>query len=312
MDAIVSRPHYLDHVLPVWDALGRPGRLLVDRSLSKRPDAMGRGAQALCRGRGPAIVAGWLDLHRARALGYGPFVLMQHGAGQSYPGDARSARSHSYAGARDHDDVALFVVPGPDPARRWAERYPTARIVMAGNLKPLPAREGEPGHVVAVTFHWPCALVPETGSAWHDFRDAVRELSIRATVLGHWHPRWGDHLRRWYESVGIEPVASLDEIARRSDVLVADNTSAIYEYADTGRPVVLMNSPRYRRDIDHGLRFWGASHVGLHVDDPARLWDGVRMAMVDPPGVRWARNHALSMVYAPGDTRAVVEAIEAM
>jgi len=285
---------------------------MVDRSVSGHPGASERGAMAVCRGRGAAIVAGWPDLYRARRLGYGPFVLLQHGAGQSYNGDRHSAGSHSYAGARDHDDVAVFVVPGPDPAKRWAERYPEARVVQSGNMKPLPAREGEPGRVVAVTFHWPCAIIPEAGTAWRHYSRAVIALAERTPLLGHWHPRWGDHLRRWYEDNGIEPVVSLDEVARRSDLLVADNTSAIFEYADTGRPVLLLNSPRYRRHVQHGLRFWDASHVGIQVDDPERLWEGVRMALADPPGMRWARRQALSMVYAPGGTRAVVEAIEAM
>lgn len=312
MDAIAGRPNYLDHIAPVWDALGRPGRLLTDRSVVGYPAAIERGAQAVQRGRGAALVASWFDLHRGRSLGYGPFVLMQHGSGQSYHGDPRGTRSHSYAGAPDHEDVALFIVPGPDPARRWRERYPDTPVVTAGNVKPLPVREGEPGRVVAVTFHWPCSLIPEAGSAWREFRDALPALARRYHVLGHWHPRWGDVLRVWYEAHGIEPVRSLDDVARRADVLVADNTSAIYEFAATGRPVVLLNSHRYRPDVQHGLRFWDASHVGLHVNDPAALADTIQTALLDPPGVRWAREHAVSMVYAPGGARVAAEAIAAM
>ena len=312
MHLYASRPHYLDHMLPIWDALERPERPMVARGLLDYPPARERGAVAVYGGRGPTLVAGWPDLYRARGLGYGPFVYMQHGAGQSYHGDPSSAGSHSYAGAPDHDDVALFIVPGPDPARRWRERYPDAKVVECGNTKPLPAREGERGRVVAVTFHWPCAIIPEAGSAWREYRGALLDLAKRYQVLGHWHPRWGDTLRRWYADHGIEPVASLEEVARRADLLVADNTSAIFEFADTGRPVLLMDSARYRRHVSHGLRFWDAAHVGLHVNDPTRLCESVHMALLDPPGVRWGRQHALSMVYAPGGTRAAAEAIAAM
>ncbi len=312
MDAYASRPHYLDHIAPVWDALGGSGRLMVDRGMREHPYAAERGAVTVHGGRGPCIVAGWADLFRARRLGYGPFVLLQHGAGQSYNGDPRSAGNHSYAGARDHGDVALFIVPGPDPARRWRARYPHSRVVEVGNTKPLPAREGPRDRVVAVTFHWPCALIPEAGTAWREYRDALPALTERWTVLGHWHPRWGDALRRWYEAHGIEPVASLTEVARRSDVLVADNTSAIYEYAATGRPVVLLNSRRYRRSVNHGLRFWDAAHVGLSVNSADGLASAIGTAYMDPPGLREARGQALALVYAPGDAATAAEAIAAM
>ena len=257
-------------------------------------------------------MAGYPDLFRARRLGYGPFVLMQHGAGQSYHGDRRSAGNQSYAGAKDHDDVVLFIVPGPDPARWWAARYPDARVCIAGNVKPLPAREGGRSRVVAVTFHWPCALIPEVGSAWREFRDATAALAERWTVLGHWHPRWGSILRAWYAGHGIEPVADLADVARRSDVLIADNTSALYEYAATDRPVIVLNSRRYRRDVHHGLRFWDASFVGLQVDDPARLAEAVTTAYMDPPGLAADRRAAVGLVYAPGDAGVAAAAIAAM
>jgi hypothetical protein len=309
LTAIASRRHYLAHILPVWDALGGPGRLQTDRDLLRHPEAAERGARPVQRGQGPAIVAGWFDLFRARRLGYGPFVLMQHGAGQSYHGDRRSAGNPSYAGAPGMGDVRLFVVPGADPAARWRAAYPEAAVAMVGNVKPLPARVPDDERTVAVTFHWPCGLVPETGSAWRDFRGALPALAERYRVIGHWHPRWGDEFARQYERVGIEPVASLDDVARRADVLVADNTSALFEWAATDRPVVLLNSPRYRRHVRHGMRFWDLAHVGLQVDEPGRLMDTVRMALVDPTGVRLARREVVRVVYAGGGAADAAEAI---
>lgn len=312
MHAFASRPHYLDHLGVVWDALGAPEPVMVDRGLLGYAEETQRAATAVLRGRGACVVAGYTDLFRARRLGYGPFVMLQHGAGQSYHGDPRGAGNPSYAGGCDHDDVALFVVPGPDPERRWRERYPSTPVVCSGNLRPLPGRVGEPGKTVAVTFHWPCGLVPETRSAWREYRDALPGLTERWTVLGHWHPRWGDVLRRWYEEHGIEPVADIAEVARRADLLVADNTSAIFEWAATGRPVVVLNASRYRKRVAHGLRFWEASTVGVQVERTADLEAAVSMGLMDPRGLREERARCVGMVYGAGSARLAAEAIARM
>jgi len=312
MIAYASRPHYLAHLGAVWDALGAPQPVAVPRELLGYAERSGRAAQPVTRGRGPCVVAGYVDLFRARRLGYGPFAMLQHGAGQSYHGDPRSAGNPHYAGGRDHEDVRVFVVPGPDPARRWAERYPAAKVVVVGNLTPLPAREGEAGKVVAVAFHWPCGLVPETRSAWRDFRTALPAIAARWTVLGHWHPRWGDLLRREYDRLGIEPVADLREVARRADLLVADNSSALFEWAETGRPVVVLNGSRYRKDAHHGLRFWEAATVGVQVERPESLEAAVGLGLLDPRGLRAERARCVGIVYGAGSARPAAEAIAAM
>ena len=62
--------------------------------------------------------------------------------------------------------------------------------------------------------------------------------------------------------------------------------------------MVVLNSPRYRRNIDHGLRFWEASGVGINVAVTDDLEDAVRLALTDPPEQRAAREAALDLVYA--------------
>lgn len=317
MDAFASMPHYLDHIAPVWRLLGdAAGTFYAARGLLPHATALRLSVAPAHAGSGPMIVAGYRDMFRARRLGYGPFVMMQHGAGQSYGGDPRSARNQAYAGGKDNDDVALFLVPGPHPAARWREAYPDARVVEVGNVKPLPALEARPGdgkHVVAVTFHWPCGLIPETGTAWRTFRDTLPFLDERWEVIGTGHPRWfADTLAPWYHAHGIEPVASLEEVARRADVLVGDNTSAIFEFAAGDRPIVILNSPAYRRGVAHGLRFWDAATLGVQVDRPDGLIGAVRLALLDPPGLRAERARVLAMVYAGGGAPAAAEAIRAL
>jgi 3-deoxy-D-manno-octulosonic-acid transferase len=110
--------------------------------------------------------------------------------------------------------------------------------------------------------------------------------------------RKGRQLADRYREFGIEPVQSFAEVCRRADVLVFDNTSAGFAFAATGRPVVVMNSPRYDRRVHHGLRFWDAANVGVNCDDPTTLGDCIDQALADNAEQQANREAALSLVYA--------------
>lgn len=244
------------------------------------------------------VVASYADLLTARRAGQRRIVLLQHGIGQSY-----SSTNPAYPGGRDNDDVGMFLVPGPHPAERWRRTYPDARVEVVGSprLDGLPRRIAGPP-TVAVTFHW-------RFGAFDHYRSAMSDLAGRFDVIGHGHPR-ARRLPRFWAKSGIEYVADFDEVCRRADVLVADNTSAMYEFASTGRPVVVMNVPEYR-DWDHGLRFWDASEVGVNVWSPDDLPAAVDRALElrDDDVVR--REAALDRVYAyrTGGTERASDAI---
>jgi hypothetical protein len=93
-------------------------------------------------------------------------------------------------------------------------------------------------------------------------------------------------------------VPDFADVCRRADVYVCDNSSTLYEFASTGRPVVVLNSPQYRGTVNHGLRFWDAAHVGLHAWPGDNLGDVVERALQDPPKAREDREDALDIVYA--------------
>ena len=151
-----------------------------------------------------------------------------------------------------------------------------------------------------------CTLQPETRGALDHYRAALPALAREFTVLGHGHPRLfmdpRAGLAETYRSLGIEVVQSFDEVLERADLFVADNTSALYEFAATGRPVVVMNAPWYRRTVEHGLRFWEFADVGLQVDEPGQLVATVERALRDPKKQRERRAAIVREVYgvAPG------------
>lgn len=313
LDVVACTPWYVAHLAPVWEAI-------PDRNRGRFYVIVGGGAGASFNGsarefakdipkvtvgklpdsHNPTLVASSGDLFIARKAGR-PLALMEHGAGQSYGGDRNAKLHSSYAGG-DSRDAELFLHPGPHPAQRDQTRYPTARVEIVGSpiLDTLPRLERvgrKP--VVAVSFHWDCEVCRETRSGFIQFRNALVALSAEKDLrlIGHGHPRILDRLAFWYQKHGIEVVADYREVMRQADVYVCDNSSSLFEFAATGRPVVVLNPGFYRRDMDHGLRFWEAATVGLQVDEPYFLTATIREALLDHWAQQQAREAALGLVY---------------
>jgi hypothetical protein len=313
MDFLAYESHFISHLAPMWHALRRErGRFVTDPDLVEYAATLGIEATPLGPPRNtptqptydgtPALVASYGDMKKGRRLGYGPFAFLEHGIGQSYAGDRTAAHHASYPGGRDRDDVELFLSPNEHSAARWRAAYPRARVEVVGSprLDLLPSRQLDPiapSPVVAISFHFPCSVVPETRPALGHYLGVLDQLAKRYAVVGHAHPRFFG-VERYYRRLGIEYVRSFDEVCRRADVYVCDNSSTIYEFASTGRPVVVLNQPGYRKGMDHGLRFWDAAEVGVNVWHQRDLVSAVAEALEDKPARQKARERALDIVYA--------------
>lgn len=291
IDFLASAPHYADHLSAVRDAL--PPAARGEFIAPGKPDT-----------DNPILVASYGDLKTAESMGRTKIAIMEHGAGQSYGG--RGGMQHgSYAGGLNRDAASLFLHPGEHPAARDRRSYPGARVEVVGSpyLDTLPKRKGRRGRVVAFTFHFNGPLCPETRSAYPHFFPFIVGLADKYQLIGTTHPmlwdigRPGQRIPDRYRQHGIEPVRDFREVCRRADVLVFDNTSAGFLFAATGRPVVVMNSPRYDKRVNHGLRFWEAANVGVNCDDPTRLAECIEEALADPPERKADRQAALEIVY---------------
>jgi hypothetical protein len=299
IDLFASAPQYEAHLLPLWEAI--PEQLRGERTLG--------GRYTKARDRAPALVAAHMDLLAARRAGYRRFVYVEHGIGQSYANG-----NPAYPGGRDRGDVRLFLSPNARAAAADRAIYPSSEVQAIGDprLDSLPTRQAGP-QTVAISFHWECHIVPETRSAFPHFRRAMGSLKERFNVIGHAHPRARRQMERVWRGLGIEYLPTFDEVCRRADLYVCDNSSTLYEFAATGRPVVVLNPPWYRRDVDFGLRFWEAATVGIQVDEPADLGDAIAAALSDPAPQRAAREAALALTYAhrSGAARRGAQAIAA-
>lgn len=323
LTVITSQPHYVDHLAPIVEALGD--------DLSVRWVARGR------RGRGgrwrpgerigAALVASSVDARwvrgRARRV-----IHVEHGAGQVYvDGDADATGSYSGGAGMDHVD--LFLTPSETSASRWRARYPDAAAVAVGcprldRFGPVASgttrrrRHGTP--VVAFTWHWDCLLVPETRTALPAWRRDMAATVLGLTAegvrfIGHGHPRLHGR-RNVYADLPVEWVEHLDDVLDLADVLVADNTSALYEAAAVGLTTIVLNAPWYRRDVEHGLRFWSAP-PGPMLDHPGELRFAIEHALLNPRWCADVRGRAVDAAYdgrvdAHASVRAAAAIVEAV
>lgn len=301
IDAYASYPHLLDHLAPIWRALGAPGTFYLGaRRLLPHAESLGIVPRLgnVEKGDALVLVANHHDLDHLPPGRRGIFV--EHGAGQVY---ADVPAHPAYSGGERRHKAALFLALNDTTAARDAHRSPHASVVVVGSprldaiMPPLRWRTSRP--VVALCWHWDCGLVPETRWAWPYYRKACADLTDRFTVLGHGHPRSWPLLKPRYQSMGIEPVETFAEVVRRADVVVVDNTSAGPEAAACGLPVVWVNAPWYRREVEHGGRFWSWPRGQATCDVPAQLTDAITEALADAPEARAARRALVDDIYPP-------------
>lgn len=303
IDVLASASHYADHLSAVFGALPDEARgsfMAQGQQAAERVRELGHEPAVPLPSDRPVLVASYGDLRRAQAMGRERIAIMEHGSGQSYAGRSRSGVHGSYAGGHGRGAASLFLHPGQHPAERERKAYPDARVEVVGSpfLDSLPKREGPKGRVVAFSFHFNGPLVPETKNAYAWAWPAFIRLRASFELLGHAHPRLYPYLARKYRQSGIEPVAEFADVCRRADVYVCDNSSTLFAFAATGRPVVVLNPPWYDRTVDHGLRFWEAASVGVNVDDIRCLPEAIDEALRDKPAQKRAREAALDLVYA--------------
>lgn len=286
--ANASEPQYVDHLAPIWRSLNpdRRGRFICStpaalaEAIRLDLDPYGKLVRRVRRSLADPddrwLVAAYGDL---RHLAPARCILVEHGAGQHYGGDGgqpTAGQSPYYSGGIHRDSVDLFVCPNQLVADRNAAQYPTARHVLAtprlDDLAAIRASRDENMSdrlTVAVSFHWPCTLIPEARWAWPHWRAAVEELATTPDInlIGHGHPRAWPHLSRWWATLGVERFERFDDVIARADVFVCDNSSAMFEAAAVGIPVVVLDAPWYRRTVNHGLRFWEWADIGPRIGD---------------------------------------------
>jgi hypothetical protein len=327
IDAFATQPQYVDHIAPVWLALPDDlrGRFHAVAGAGHRASQLGIRSAPLIRRNGEApltLVASYQDERHVRPR---PVVLIEHGSGQSYGHSPGANANPSYPGGRGREGVCLFVCPNDSVAERWLDMYPDTPVAVVGCpfLDPWHAgqRRGQPwpGDVPLVVFshHWDCRVTPECRNALPHYAAEWRRLAAMDDeergfrMAGHAHPRAHEVMAFW-RGIKVRTIRYFEDVLDQADCYVCDNSSTMFEFASTDRPVVVLNAPWYRRDVEHGLRFWRGAAIGPNVNEPRDVQRFVMEALRDRLPFNEMRREIVSEVYAYMDGHASERAAAAI
>lgn len=267
---LATEPHFVDHLLPVYNALPDD----VKGEFCLHPKNLTPGMIT--------AVASWGSYTVAQRRTAGPIIFFEHGAGFTYENN-----HPSYAGGPGRDKTILFCNVNEYAQEKNSKAYPQIKNVIVGSpkldslLNIEKSIENKPK--VAFSWHWDCKVTPETRTAFPHYRTQLKNIIRKNNAiwepLGHSHPRGWPTMRQYYRRNSWEIVENFDEILRRADIYVCDTSSTIYEFvAVTNRPVVVLNAPYYRKEVNHGLRFW-ENIPGLQVENPLKLSHAINEAL---------------------------------
>jgi hypothetical protein len=295
IDFFASMIHFFDHLAPIWLHIpeDRRGNFyvpenLVDYALIAGIEATGikpRGKDPSTispLGKGSIVTCSYRDLREAiRSNQHRPQIFMEHGVGISFPEHAPG-----YAGGVGYRKyISLFLAPNKYVAAKTEKTFPGVRQAIVGTPKMdkyahLQPRISIGPPTICVSFHWDGSKVcPEAGNAWNFYKHVLPELTKHYKVLGHAHPRIFSKLEKEYSRMDIEPVATFDEVVRRTDIYINDSSSTLFEFAALLRPVVILNAPWFRKSVNYGIRWWDFTDIGPQCETPGNLLSCISIAL---------------------------------
>lgn len=289
IDFLAAQPHYFDHIVPIWDALPDElkGTFWVTKELMSYAtsysgsilpfteyDDVGSGGY----GKNPVLVAAYGDmLHCYKVNPQRKILMMEHGTGHTFGSVAYPN------GPGKRDCVSMFLSPNQytvdkihtvrDTPCKVIGAPKLDRVIKELNPHRLAKQKYNNPPTIAIGFHWGTKRnrPPESGSAFEHYKDYIPKLAKEYKLLAYGHPLARGVWEPFYESIGVEYTSDLFEVMRRADICINDLSSALYEFLPTGKPVIVLNAPWFRRDVHHGIRFWDYSGIGINVEEPEEL-----------------------------------------
>jgi hypothetical protein len=250
-----SMHHYLRHTKAVWEHLPED---LKGEVVTRKLRAVPKDDFVMVGSKSDIELAG-----RNRV------IYVEHGAGQAYAGYTQSARHPHYHGGKHPSNVVGYISPRQEVAESWSAPG------FAAGCPALDGFEREPQPVAVLTFHWDAHMVcSEARTARPHYIESFEDIARWAfdagfELVGHRHPR-DKRAERIFRDLHIRFEPDSEQVLKHASVLIADNTSLMYEAALLDVPVIALNAPWYRKDVQHGLRFW-SNVPGIQVDTAEEL-----------------------------------------
>lgn len=265
----------------------------------------------------PIFVASYGDLKRVYPY-RSRIILAEHGTGLTY-----NENHGSYTGSTSfRDKVVLRLVPNRFAAGKEKKYNPDTPLEIIGvpRLDPFYTKRRTAvrnlmNPLVVLSTHWDCMVTPETRSSFEHFKQAIAHAALGMRIALHAHPRIATRVSMFARAHGIEFIRDFDTVLEKADLYGTDNSSTLFEFAATGKPVLVLNGPTYRKDVEHEFnpRFWSHADIGVNVDNPYDLEYGIKIALRDSPEQKARREEVVKEVlpYLGRSTRRTIDILTA-
>lgn len=305
IDFLASQKHYIDHIAPVWERLPKDVRhnFYVPEGIADYAKSKLQGSsqylfqyeRVFPQDDSPILVCAYGDLIAAHRNNISrKIIYMEHGTGHAFG----TAAYPNGVGKRDYVD--LFLAPN-DYTRRLIHSVRDTHVEVIGTpkmdiyygafqeMQRMTDLIGVPANpTIAIAFHWgdKHSVPPESGSAYEHYKNILPELAKRYSVIAHGHPIAQHIYKPEFIRMGIPWIDTFDQVLQKADIYINDISSTLYEFVVTGKPVIILNAPWFRRDVNWGIRFWDYSDVGINVDEPEELFTAINTTVEDYKNVR--------------------------
>lgn len=313
IDFFARRTHFVDHLLPVWQKIPQfhRGQFYVPDSIS---DYVPRDFHILetCKNpvncyppysENPMVVCAYGDMERTYSEDKKTgkpirnWIMMEHGVGLTPAPEGDNA---GYAGGLGlRKEVSLFLAPNEYIASKTAKVLDTHQVVI-GTPKLDKWSDYQPAlsNKVAISFHWNGSHISsEAGNAFTFYKPVLEEVSKKFSLLGHGHPKSIHQFKDFYDSISIPTIEQFELIMHLAGIYVNDCSSTLYEFLVTGKPVIILNAPWFRKGINWGIRFWDYTNVGLQVNRPEDLSNAILSTLEHPEQYKKQRDIAVRELY---------------
>lgn len=312
IDFYASEPHFAAQLAPIHNALPAEWRGLFGvapgLTAGRARDWGVETIEGIPPGQTPIVIASYGDLKRVRAGAPRPIIYSEHGAGQQYLSSGYS----NYIGGQDRAGVAACLVPGPIAFQAHRIAYPSLPAFQIGCPRLDGLTRDPASSTPALAFHWN-GQIPETRSAFSHYQRQLAALPERfGRVIGHSHPKIIARHAPLYVAARLDVAWRIEDVFSTVGVLAVDNSSVMWEAALLGIPLVVLNCPSYRRDVEHGMRFWTFADIGPQVDRADHLADAIAEGLADTPERAEYRAEVAAQVYSHPAGQAAAAAADAV
>lgn len=299
IDIYYTQPQYRRHLMPIYRALPDDirGDIISDAGRPKQGNLV--------------LVAGGIDAEILRDS-IVKVIYVEHGAGQSYGGDrtniaAMQTPGYSLADGHRWPYVKGFICPNERVAANWTSAPSVA--VGCPKMDEYITQDWQPSKSVCFVWHWDARFIEEARSAWDHYSLSLQTARLNFQrqgyrVFGHAHPRWKGYLDAKMNNAGLQVIESDEDVFLNAEIMILDNSSMGPEHASLGRPIVWLNAPWYRRNVQHGGRFWVWEKMAPAMNDRFELAGLQLDSIIRPKGIHPVAAHAYSHVDGKASQRA--------